>query len=320
MFSAEFDYHKASSVAEAIQLLGANPDAKLMAGGHSLIPLMKLRLARPSAVIDIGGVAALKGISINNGNVRIGALTTHGEIASSPDLRRANPLMAEAAGGIGDTQVRNRGTIGGNIAHADPASDWGTVLTALDATIEVEGPNGKRTMTVENFFKGAFTTALAENEVITAIYAPVLSRDDHDGGHGHGHDHGHEHGHDHGEDQGIANVRGDLGEYAKMAHPASFYPVVGGAVVVTVDGGRCLAARVAAGGLVPSPVRARSVEQALIGKELTTQNISDAVDHLADDLGSDIIGDVYASADFRLKVAPVEIKHALYHAIGLGHH
>ena len=314
MFSAEFDYHKASSVAEAIQLLGAHPNAKLMAGGHSLIPLMKLRLARPSAVIDIGGVAALKGISINNVSIRIGALTTHGEIASSPDLRRSNPLMAEAAGGIGDPQVRNRGTIGGNIAHADPASDWGTVLTALDATIEVQGPNGTRTFSAENFFQGAFTTALAENEVITAIHAPVLSRKDRDAGHGH------DHGHDHGDDQGIANVRGDLGEYAKMSHPASFYPVVGGAVVLTVDAGRCTAARVAAGGLVPSPVRARSVEQALVGKELTTQNISDAVDHLADDLGSDIIGDLYASADFRLKVAPVEIKHALYHAIGLGHH
>jgi CO/xanthine dehydrogenase FAD-binding subunit len=115
-------------------------------------------------------------------------------------------------------------------------------------------------------------------------------------------------------------VRGDLGEYAKMAHPASFYPVVGGAVVITVDGGRCTAARVAAGGLVPSPVRARSVEQALVGKELTVSNISEAVDHLPEDLGSDIIGDAYASADFRLKVAPVEIKHALYHAIGLAHH
>jgi carbon-monoxide dehydrogenase medium subunit len=280
---------------------------------------MKLRLARPSAVIDIGGIAALKGISVNNVTVRVGALTTHGEIASSPDLRRSNPLMAEAAGGIGDAQVRNRGTIGGNIAHADPASDWGTVLTALDATIEVQGPNGTRTLAVEDFFRGAFTTALAANEVITAIHAPVLARRDHNGGHGHGHDHGHDHNHGH-DHSGIAGVRGDLGEYAKMAHPASFYPVVGGAVVITVDGGRCTAARVAAGGLVPSPVRARSVEQALVGKELTVSNISEAVDHLPEDLGSDIIGDAYASADFRLKVAPVEIKHALYHAIGLAHH
>ncbi len=316
MYAAEFDYYKASSVAEAIQLLNSHPEAKLLAGGHSLIPLMKLRLARPPAVIDIGGVAALKGISVNNNTIRIGALTTHGEIASSHDLRHANPLMSEAAGGIGDAQVRNRGTIGGNIAHADPATDWGTVLTALEATIEVQGPNGTRNIAVEDFFVGAFTTALAENEVITSIQVPVLSRHDHNGGqeHEHGHDHGHEH------ESGIANVHGDLGEYAKMAHPASFYPVVGGAVVVTVEDSRCTAARVAVGGLVPSPVRARSVEQALVGKELSMANISDAVDLLPDDLGSDIIGDIFASADFRSKVALVEVKHALYHAIGMGHH
>ena len=318
MYAAEFDYYKASSVAEAIQLLNSHPEAKLLAGGHSLIPLMKLRLARPPAVIDIGGVAALKGISVNNNTIRIGALTTHGEIASSHDLRHDNPLMSEAAGGIGDAQVRNRGTIGGNIAHADPASDRSTVLTALEATIEVQGPNGTRNIAVEDFFVGAFTTALAENEVITSVQVPVLSRHDHNGGQGHEHEHGHDHEHDH--ESGIANVHGDLGEYAKMAHPASFYPVVGGAVVVTVEDSRCTAARVAVGGLVPSPVRARSVEQALVGKELSMANISDAVDLLPDDLGSDIIGDIFASADFRSKVAPVEVKHALYHAIGMGHH
>ena len=318
MYAAKFDYYKASSVAEAIQLLNSHPEAKLLAGGHSLIPLMKLRLARPPAVIDIGGVAALKGISVNNNTIRIGALTTHGEIASSHDLRHANPLMSEVAGGIGDAQVRNRGTIGGNIAHADPATDWGTVLTALEATIEVQGPNGTRNIAVEDFFVGAFTTALDENEVITSVQVPVLSRHDHNGGQGHEHEHGHDHEHDH--ESGIANVHGDLGEYAKMAHPASFYPVVGGAVVVTVEDSRCTAARVAVGGLVPSPVRARSVEQALVGKELSMANISDAVDLLPDDLGSDIIGDIFASADFRSKVAPVEVKHALYHAIGLGHH
>ena len=316
MYAAEFDYYKASSVAEAIQLLNSHPEAKLLAGGHSLIPLMKLRLARPPAVIDIGGVAALKGISVNNNTIRIGALTTHGEIASSHDLRHANPLMSEVAGGIGDAQVRNRGTIGGNIAHADPATDWGTVLTALEAIIEVQGPTGTRSIAVEDFFVGAFTTALAENEVITSVQVPVLSRHDHNGGQEH--EHGHDHGHDH--ESGIANVHGDLGEYAKMAHPASFYPVVGGAVVVTVEDSRCTAARVAVGGLVPSPVRARSVEQALVGKELSMANISDAVDLLLDDLGGDIIGDIYASADFRSKVAPVEVKHALYHAIGMGHH
>ena len=131
MFAPEFDYHRASSVAEAIQLLGASDGAKLIAGGHSLIPLFKLRLARPTALIDIGGIADLKGITVNNGTVRIGALATHWDIASSHDVERACSMLAEVAGGIGDPQVRNRGTIGGNVVHADPASDWPSVLTAL---------------------------------------------------------------------------------------------------------------------------------------------------------------------------------------------
>ena len=503
MYTPEFDYHKAGSVAEAIELLGSHPDARLLAGGHSLIPLMRLRLARPATIIDIGGVAELKGISINGDTIRIGALTTHGEIASSHAMRNANPMMAEAANGIGDPQVRNRGTIAGNIAHADPASDWGTVLTALEASIEVQGPNGSRTVAVEDFFQGPFTTALADNEVITAIQVPALSSHVHNGGHGHdhghdhpheepaaaahdhghdhpheepaaaahdhghdhpheepaaaahdhghghpheepaaaahdhghdhpheepaaaaqdhghdhpheepaaaahdhghdhpheepaaaahdhghdhpheepaaaahdhghdhpheepaaaahdhghghpheepaaaahdhshdhpheepaaaAHDHGHDHSHeepaaaqDHGHEHGpsLADIHGEVGEYAKMAHPASFYPVVGGAVIVTVENSRCTAARIAVGGLVPKPMRARSVEAALTGKELTEANISEAVSHLADDLGDDIIGDIFASAEYRRVMAPVEVKHALYHAIGLAHH
>ena len=419
MYTPEFDYHKAGSVAEAIELLGSHPDARLLAGGHSLIPLMRLRLARPATLIDIGGVAELKGISINGDTIRIGALTTHGEIASSHAMRNANSMMAEAANGIGDPQVRNRGTIAGNIAHADPASDWGTVLTALEASIEVQGPNGSRTVAVEDFFQGPFTTALADNEVITAIQVPALTSHVHNGGHGHGHeepaaeahdhghghpheepaaaahdhghdhpheeepaaaahdhghdhpheepaaaahdhghdhpheepaaaahdhghghpheepaaaahDHGHDHPHeepaaeaqDHGHEHGpsLADIHGEVGEYAKMAHPASFYPVVGGAVIITVENSRCTAARIAVGGLVPKPLRARSVEAALTGKELTEANISEAVSHLADDLGDDIIGDIFASAEYRRVMAPVEVKHALYHAIGLAHH
>ena len=412
MYTPEFDYHKAGSVAEAIELLGSHPDARLLAGGHSLIPLMRLRLARPATIIDIGGVAELKGISINGDTIRIGALTTHGEIASSHAMRNANPMMAEAANGIGDPQVRNRGTIAGNIAHADPASDWGTVLTALEASIEVQGPNGSRTVAVEDFFQGPFTTALADNEVITAIQVPALTSHVHNGGNGHGHeepaaeaydhghghpheepaaaahdhghdhpheerpltrkdhghdhpaaqdhghdhpheepaaaaqDHGHDHPHeepaaaahdhghghpheepaaeaqDHGHEHGpnLADIHGEVGEYAKMAHPASFYPVVGGAVIVTIENSRCTAARIAVGGLVPKPLRARSVEAALTGKELTEANISEAVSHLADDLGDDIIGDIFASAEYRRVMAPVEVKHALYHAIGLAHH
>ena len=317
MFTPEFDYYKAGSAAEAVQLLASHPDARLLAGGHSLIPLMRLRLARPAALIDIGGLADLKGISVHGDTISIGALTTHGEIAASHALQHANPLLAEAAGGIGDPQVRNRGTIGGNIAHADPASDWGTVLTALDASVEVQGPNGSRSIPIGIFFVAPFATALAENEIITSVTVPALVRHDHADGHGHSHDAEHDHGHN---EHGLSAIHGEVGEYAKMAHPASFYPVIGGAVVVNVENGRCAAARIAIGGLVPTPVRAPSVEAALAGQELTADNITAAVNYLDDDLGADIIGDVFASADYRRAVAPVEVKHALMHAIGLAHH
>ncbi len=292
MFAAEFEYRKAGSVAEAIRLLSDNPDAKLLAGGHSLIPLMRFRLARPELLIDIGGIADLRGVTVAGDTISIGALTTHAEIAASPEVRQANGLLAEAAGGIGDPAVRNCGTIGGNLAHADPASDWATVLTALGASVTVQGPSGSRSIAVADLIADAFATALAENELITSISVPTLA----------------------------ANQRA---EYAKMAHPASFYAVVGGAVVVTMDGDRCTAASVAVGGLTPRPVKAPSVEQALAGTTLTMDSVSAAAARLSDDLnaaGVDIIGDIYASADFRAGVAPVEVKHALLHAIGLAHH
>ena len=292
MFAADFEYRKAGSIAEAVQLLSDNPGAKLLAGGHSLIPLMRFRLARPEVVIDIGGIANMRGITVGGDTINIGALTTHAEIAASADVQRSNGLLAEAAGGIGDPAVRNRGTIGGNLAHADPASDWATVLTALGATVSAQGPSGSRTVAVADLIEDAFQTVLGEDELITTVSVPVLA----------------------------ANQRA---EYAKMAHPASFYAVVGGAVVVTMDGDRCTAASVAVGGLTPRPVKAAAVEQALSGTTLTMASIADATARLSDDLsaaGVDIIGDVYASADFRAGVAPVEVKHALLHAIGLAHH
>ncbi len=316
MYTPEFHYHKAGAAAEAIELLGAHEDARLLAGGHSLLPLMRLRLARPSTLIDIGGLSDLRGISVNGDTIRIGALTTHGAIAASPDLQRANPLMSEVAGGIGDPQVRNRGTIGGNIAHADPASDWGTVLTALEAGVELQGPNGSRTVAIGDFFQGAFATAAAANELVTAVTVPTLTRHNHESGHDHELErHAH---HDH--ERRPEHIHGQVGEYAKMAHPASFYPVIGGAVVLNVADGRCVSARVAVGGLVPRPVRAPSVEAALAGRELTADNIDAAANHLADDLGSGIIGDLFASADYRRAIAPVEVKHAIFHAVGLAHH
>ena len=154
MYAPEFDYHRAASVAEAIQLLGSHQDAKLLAGGQSLIPLMKLRLARPAVLVDIGRLADLKGISVNGDTIHIGGLTTHQEIASSPQINSANPMLTEVAAGIGDQAVRNRGTIGGNLAHADPASDWGTVLTALNASIDIQGPSGSVPSRPRTFSRG----------------------------------------------------------------------------------------------------------------------------------------------------------------------
>ena len=294
MFATEFEYHKATSVSQALQLLSADPNAKLLAGGHSLIPLLKLRQARPSAVIDIGGIEELRGISVNNGTIRIGALTTHRAIAESQEIHDGCHIMTEVAEGIGDPQVRNRGTIGGNIVHADPASDWPTVLTALNAQFVIQGQGGLlrgggRTVPASEFFTGPLTTLLGDNEILTAIEVPRLNEN-------------------------------QVAEYAKMSHPATHFAVVGGAVVVTIEHGVCSAASVVVGGLVPAPLRARAVETALVGQELSMENITTASENMSIDLGSNVFGDIFASAEFRCMVVGVEVKHALFHSVGLAHH
>jgi len=295
MFAASFEYKKAESVSDAIQILSNDSEAKVLAGGQSLIPLLKLRLARPTVVVDIGGIQELKGITVDGGTMRVGSLTTHSEIASSHQVHESCEILAEAAGGVGDPAVRNRGTIGGNVSHADPASDLPTVLTALNANFSVQGQGGlvsrgSRSVPASEFFTGAFTTALAENEILTGVEMPVLQTN-------------------------------QVAEYAKMSHPATHFAVVGAAVVITLEEGtRCTAASVAVGGLVPKPMRAPSVENALVGQQLTQELITAAADRVADDLGSDIIGDIFASADYRKAMAAIELKHALFHAVGLAHH
>jgi carbon-monoxide dehydrogenase medium subunit len=311
MYPAQFEYRKAGSVAEAIQILQQDPEAKIIAGGHSLIPLMKLRLAMPSALIDIGRIDSLKGTSCENGTVRIGALTTHSTLASCSDVQCGAPMVSEAAALIGDPAVRNRGTIGGNVSHADPASDLPTVLTALGASFNLQGPSGSRAVAADDFFLGPFTTVVGADEVLTGVNVPVLA----------------------------AN---QVAEYAKMAHPATSFAIVGAAAVVTLEGGgnghshdhdhghghdhgsdhgqRCIAARVAVGGLTQRPTRSPSVESALAGLELNSESIANAAALVSDDLGDDLLGDVYASADYRRNMAGIELKHALYHAVGLAHH
>jgi carbon-monoxide dehydrogenase medium subunit len=280
MYSANFDYHRARSLSEAQQLLAAHPGAKLLAGGHSLIPLMKLRLAAPPALIDIGRLPELRGISRSGDTIRIGALTTHAEIAASAELQKSAAALSEAAGLVGDPAVRSRGTIGGNIAHADPASDLPTSLVALDARIVAIGPAGERTIPADGFFTGIMSTALADNEVVTAIVVP-------------------------------SSARGQGSAYVKFSHPASRYAVIGVAASVTVAGNVCSAARVALGGLLPHASRAAAVEKALTGKPLDTSAIANAAAQAGSDLGDDVTGDIFASAAYRKAVAPVYVKRAI---------
>lgn len=284
MYAADFDYHRAASLAEAHRLLKAHPGAKLLAGGHSLIPLMKLRLAAPPAVIDIGRIPELRGISTAGDSVRIGALTTHAELAASADLRRRAPALAEAAAIVGDPAVRNRGTIGGNVAHADPASDLPTVLVALGARLVAVGPAGERTMDAAHFFTGIMTTTLKDDEILAAVLVPAARAG-----------------------QGSA--------YVKFTHPASRYAVIGAAATVTLESGVCTAVSVAVGGLVPSARRAARVERALAGRQPSDAALAAAAADVRQDLGDEVNGDIFASADYRRAVAPVYVKRALSAAV-----
>jgi carbon-monoxide dehydrogenase medium subunit len=283
MYPADFDYHRARSIKEAQQMLAANPGAKLLAGGHSLLPLMKLRLASPPAVIDIGRVAELRGISTSGNTLRIGALTTHAELAASADIRRRAAALAEAAAVVGDPAVRNRGTIGGNVAHADPASDLPTVLVALGAQMLVVGPGGERSIDAQQFFTGIMATALQDDEILAAVIVP-------------------------------AAAPGQGSAYVKFSHPASRYAVVGAAAAVTVEGGTCKAVAVAIGGLVPAARRAPSVERSLTGQQPSDSALASAAAQVAHDL-DEVNGDLFASADYRRAVAPVYVKRALSAAV-----
>jgi carbon-monoxide dehydrogenase medium subunit len=272
-------------VAEASDLLKKHPGAKLLAGGHSLIPLLKLRLASPPALIDIGRIAELKGIGVSAGAIRIGSLTTHAELAASEVLRAQCPMLAEAAAHVGDPAVRHRGTIGGNVAHADPASDLPTVLAAVGARIITTGPDGSRTFDAADFCTGMMTTMLGDRDVLIAVEVPVRKKG-----------------------QGLA--------YAKFEHPASRYAVIGVAAAITVSRGTCTEAAVAVGGCVPRPVRASAVEKALTGQTSTPEVIAHASRQVSQDLGNDLLGDLYASADYRKSVASVWVKRAVTAAVG----
>ncbi len=281
MFPASFEYHRASSVKEALQMLQQyGEDAKLLAGGHSLVPMMKLRLAQPSHLVDIGAIRELKTIREESGKVVIGGLATHREVEASDVVRKRLGLLAECAAQIGDVQVRNRGTIGGSLAHADPAADYPAAMLALEADIRIEGAAGARTVKADEFFVDLMTTAVKPGEVLTQIaFAPIAAG------------------------AGFA--------YLKHRQPASGFALVGVAALVTLDRkGNLDRVRVGITGLGPKAFRARGVESAVTGKPVTA--IAEAAAHAAD--GIDSLSDIHASADFRAELARVYTRRALERA------
>ena len=274
MFAAPFEYYRPKSVNEAVKMLKKVKGARVLAGGHSLIPAMKLRLATPAALIDISRIEELARIRGKKGELRIGALATHAAVAESEDVRRMCPVLAATAAQIGDLQVRNRGTIGGSVAHADPGADYPTVLLMLEATFKTR--NGKeREIPAHKFFVDLFTTALKSNELLTEV-----SVEPYDG----------------------------AAVYLKHRHPASSFAVVGVAAMASVKGGKFSEVRVSIGGVTASPVRAAAVEKALKGQPVSA--IATAAELVTGAL-DDPLSDSYASGDFRIHLATVMTKRAL---------
>jgi aerobic carbon-monoxide dehydrogenase medium subunit len=279
MYPAPFEYHRATSVDDAIAMLAAyGDDAKLIAGGHSLLPVMKLRFAQPTHLIDIRRVGELAGIREDNGVLRIGAATTHAAIAASDVIRAHAQVLGEAASRIGDAQVRNMGTIGGSLAHADPAADLPAVTLALGAELRAVGRRGARSIPIDAFFTGMFESALAPDEVLVEVRVPVLP----------------------------ARTGG---AYEKYPDPASGYALVGVAAVVRLGDGTVQSARVAMTGLAQHPVRLAGVETALTGTAATSEQIDTAAQRASDNL--DLTGDV----EYRKNLAVVYTRRALRRAL-----
>jgi carbon-monoxide dehydrogenase medium subunit len=282
MFPTEFQYFAPKSVAEAISLLQQHgDDAKILAGGHSLLPAMKLRLAQPAVLVDIGKIAELKGVTVNGG-VSIGALTTYRMLEESAELRAACPVIGDTVAVIGDAQVRNRGTIGGSLAHSDPAADLPAVILALGATLSAQGPNGSRDISADDMFIEMLTTALDPTEVLTKISVPRIGK-------------------------------GEGAAYAKLVQPASRYAIVGVAAYVKLDGGNVAAARIAVTGAGPKATRQSAAEAALVGSSGDEAAIAAASAKAGDDM--DYLGDIHASEEYRRAMVKVYTRRALTKAL-----
>ncbi len=274
MIPTAFEYYRPQTLNEAGSLLMKyGEDAKVLAGGHSLIPAMKLRLAQPKVLIDIGRIVDLSYIRERDGKIAIGAMTTHYEIESSELLRQKCPLLPEVAAQIGDVQVRNKGTIGGSLVHADPAADWPAAILALDAELDIAGPTGRRTVKATSFFVDMLQTAVKSNEILAEIRVPPTAKS---------------------------------AAYVKFAQKASGFAIAGVAVVVdkvkkTVSVGIT--------GVAPKAYRAKAVENGLRGKPLNADSIAAAAAKAADRV--DPLSDIHASAEFRVHLAQINAKRAL---------
>jgi len=281
MIAQEFEYHAPASMAEALALL-ADPDAKALAGGMSLIPLMKLRLAAPAKIVDLRHVPGLTSIESTGGGLRIGARVTHYELESTPLVRTRCPLLAATAAQIGDVQVRNMGTIGGSVAHADPAADYPGALLALEATLDLVGASGQRTVPVGEFLLDTFTTALEPGELISTITVST-------------------------EDAGTGT------SYQKCLQPASGFAIAGIGARVRREGGKVTMARVGVTGLAGKPFRARQVEKLLEGTAGSADDVRKAASVVAD--GVEPLSDLHASASYRAHLARVYAARALSEAL-----
>ncbi len=279
MFPSKFEYYAPTTVKEAVALLSQHPDAKVLAGGHSLLPAMKLRLANPDVLVDIGRIPGLNTIKAGTDGTTIGALTTHAMVAASKDAAMQCMALPEAAALIGDAQVRNRGTMGGSLAHADPGADYPAVMLALGAEMKAVGPKGERMIKADDFFTGLMTTALGPDEVLTEVRIPALPAH-----------------------SGCA--------YLKFPNPASRYAMVGICALVTLDSkGMVQQARVGITGACATPSRAKATETALKGKKLDDAAIDSAAAQAVE--GLDCLSDIHASADYRTHLVRVYAARAL---------
>jgi carbon-monoxide dehydrogenase medium subunit len=276
-----FEYSRATSVDDALAKLRAtNGEGKFIAGGHSLVPLMKLRLSEPRTLIDIARIKGLSGISRKDGKIEIGAGTVHHDVASSALLQQACPMVADAAAAIGDPQVRNRGTLGGSLAHADPSADYPAAMLALDAEIHIKGPKGSRVVKAPDFFQGLFTVDLASDEIIVGVqFNPVR-----------------------------------CAAYAKLYQRASHFAIVGVAAALDVSAGTIRSARIGVTGASGHATRLTDVEEALSGKPLSVRSIEDAARHAGAHL-QDVNSDIHASEEYRRAMIPVFTQRALERAM-----